>query len=255
MAVASYLTVVMPAYNEEPDLLANTALLIGKLRELAVDYGLLIVDDGSRDATAGLADGLAEGSERVRVLHHAENMGIGQALHTGFTNARGEYTIFIPSDLAMDLDDLPKYLSAARDADVVVGLRSDRRDTSFRRKAVSVINIALVRLLFRMPIRQFQYICMYRTRCLQEIQIEYPDSAFIQAEVLIKARDMGYKLTEVTIGYIPRTGGSASGARIRVVLKSVRDLAHFWVRWLLKPRTADGRKDWRAGVRPPGAGR
>jgi glycosyltransferase involved in cell wall biosynthesis len=255
MAVAPHLTVVMPAYNEESNLLANTALLIGKLRELSVEYELLIVDDGSSDATARLADGLAEEDDRVRVLHHAQNMGIGRALHTGFTNAAGEYTIFIPSDLAMDLDDLPKYLSAARDADIIVGLRSDRRDTSFRRKAVSVINIALVRLLFMMPIHQFQYICMYRTRFLQEIQIEYPDSAFIQAEVLIKARDMGYKLTEVTIGYIPRTGGSASGARTRVVLKSVRDLSHFWVRWLFRRRTSDGRKDWRAGVLPSGEGR
>ena len=238
----------MPAYNEERNLDANTAKVISKLSDLKVSFELLIVDDGSHDATPQLADALAARDGRVRVLHHPENYGIGQALYTGFQNARAEFTIFIPSDLAMDLNELPKYLDAARDADVVVGLRSDRRDTSFPRKTVSFLNIALVRLLFWMPVRQFQYICMYRTRFLQEIWIEYPDSAFIQAEVLIKARDMGYRLEQITVGYIPRTGGSASGAKPRLVLKSTFDLLHFWMRWLTKKRTQDGKRDWRAGA-------
>jgi glycosyltransferase involved in cell wall biosynthesis len=239
----------MPAYNEARNLLANSAQLMDKLAELAVDYELLIVDDGSDDATPQLSDELASRHGRVRVIHHPQNLGIGRALQTGFLGAKAEYTIFIPSDLAMDLDDLLKYLRAAREADIVVGLRSDRRDTSFVRKAISMANIGLVRLLFRMPIHQFQYICMYRTRFLHEIQIEYPDSAFIQAEVLIKARDMGYKLTEITIGYVPRVGGSARGARVQLVLKSTFDLFRFWGRWLLKARSADGRRDWRAGGR------
>jgi len=238
----------MPAYNEECNLEANTAQVIGKLSDVGVSFELLIVDDGSHDATPQLADALAARDGRVRVLHHPENYGIGQALYTGFQFAKGEFTIFIPSDLAMDLDDLPKYVQAARGADIVVGLRSDRRDTSFKRKIVSFLNIALVRLLFWMPVRQFQYICMYRTSFLQEIWIEYPDSAFIQAEVLIKARDMGYKLEQITVGYIPRTGGSASGAKLRLVLKSTYDLFHFWLHWLTKRRAQDGTRDWRAGA-------
>jgi glycosyltransferase involved in cell wall biosynthesis len=179
------------------------------------------------------------------VVHHPRNLGIGRALHTGFCAARGKRTIFIPADLAMRLDELPKYLAAARRADVVVGLRSDRRDTSWQRKAVGWINIALVRTLFGMPLHQFQYICLYPTRMLQEIAIDYPDSAFIQAEVLIKARDMGYSMTEITVGYLPRTGGSAKGARLDAIVKSARDLIHFWFRWLVRRRDQQGRRDWR----------
>jgi len=243
-----YLSVLMPAYNEERNLEANVTKLMRKLSDLGVDFELLIVDDGSQDSTPQLADALALRDERMRVLHHPENYGIGQALYTGFQNARAEFTIFMPSDLAMDLEDLPQYLEAARDADVVVGLRSDRRDASLGRRIVSLANIALIRLLFWMPVRQFQYICMYRTRLLQEIWIEYPDSAFIQAEVLIKARDMGYRLRQIEVSYIPRAEGSARGARPRLVLKSAYDLFHFWLRWLLKRKDSEGNKDWRAGV-------
>jgi glycosyltransferase involved in cell wall biosynthesis len=247
--VAPYLTVVMPAYNEQDNLVPNATLLAGKLAGLGIDFELVIVDDGSSDATLRLADELAGHDARVRVLHHPANYGIGRALYTGFQAARGEFTIFIPSDLAMRLDDLPTYLHAAQQADVVVGLRSDRRDTSLARKMISLLNIGLVRFLFGMPIHQFQYICMYRTRLLQEVEIEYADSAFIQAEVLIKARDLGYRLTEVRVGYVPRSGGKARGARLGLAVRSATDLASFWLRWLVKERDEQGRRDWRVSNR------
>jgi glycosyltransferase involved in cell wall biosynthesis len=271
----------MPAFNEEANLAANVPLLMDKLSMLSVDFELLIVDDGSQDDTSRVAGDLVtrvpgdthvardahvarganaervSGTEpvlttgpivrtgEIRVLQHAQNAGIGRALYTGFQNARGTYTIFIPADLAMDLDDIVKYLDAVQEADVIVGLRSDRRGTSLARRLVSWINIALVRVLFRMPVHQFQYICMWPTRFLQEIAIEYPDSAFLQAEVLIKARDMGYRLAEIEVTYVPRTRGRPTGARTRLVLKSASDLLHFWLRWLFRKRAADGRRNWR----------
>jgi len=258
-AHAPQLTVLMPAWNEEENLPANVPLLMHKLDQLAVDYELLIVDDGSRDDTPRLADALAAQEPRVRVVHHAQNKGIGRALYTGFQNARGYWTIFVPADLALELDEIDKYLHAAHlppprqargaerggaEARVVVGLRSDRRGTSLARRFVSWVNIALVRLLFRMPVHQFQYICLWPTRLLKGISIDYPDSAFLQAEVLIKARDLGYRFTEVEIAYLPRTRGQASGARTRLVLKSAYDMLHFWLRWLFRRRSPDGRRDW-----------
>ncbi len=249
--LAPYLTVLMPAYNEEANLAVNVPLLIDKLSTLGVNFELLIVDDGSQDGTSRVAGDLVAqgkrvaGAGQIRVLQHAQNAGIGRALYTGFQGARGTYTIFVPADLAMDLDDIYKYLDATQEADVIVGLRSDRRGTPLARRLVSWINIALVRVLFRMPVHQFQYICMWPTRFLQEIAIEYPDSVFLQAEVLIKARDMGYRLAEVEVTYVPRTRGRPAGARTRLVLKSAADLFCFWLRWLFRKRSADGRKNWR----------
>jgi glycosyltransferase involved in cell wall biosynthesis len=294
------LTVLMPAWNEEENLAANVPLLTHKLDELAVDYELLIVDDGSRDGTPRLADDLAARMPRVRAIHHARNQGIGRALYTGFRHARGRWTIFVPADLALELDEIEKYLRAsgvlpsggqeaptpapsagsgqalprqargggrrsaplpppggldggdrggAGESLVVVGLRSDRRGTSLARRLVSWANIALVRTLFWMPVHQFQYICLWPTRLLQGISIDYPDSAFLQAEVLIKARDLGYRFSEIEIAYVPRTRGQANGARTRLVLKSAADMLHFWVRWLFRRRSSDGRRDWQ--VEPP----
>jgi glycosyltransferase involved in cell wall biosynthesis len=124
------LTVLVPAYNEEAGLGRSVELILAKLAELGVSAEVLIVDDGSRDRTPAIADELAARHSQVRAFHHPANRGIGGGFVTGAAQARGEWLILIPADLALDLDELRKYLDAARRADVVVGARSDRRDYS-----------------------------------------------------------------------------------------------------------------------------
>ena len=225
-----FLSIVIPAFNEEENLSCSVTALIEKLSTFVPSFELLVVDDASRDRTGAIADQLAANDPRVRVFHHPQNRGIGAGFVTGARHARGEWFMLIPADLAMDLDQLPKYLSAARHADVVVGLRSDKSDYTLVRRWVSWSNIMLVRLLFGMRERQFQYISLYRTRILREMEIEFSSSAFFWPEVLIKARAKGYHLTSVEIHYIPRRGGKATGADPKLILRTVRDMFYFWLR-------------------------
>lgn len=223
-------TIVIPAYNEEESLRPTVVAVAEALRELGKSYEILIIDDGSTDGTADLARALADEDPAVRLIQHERNQGPGSGVVTGIEHAAGAAVMFIPADLAMDLADLHRYFDAAEEADVVVGLRSDRRDYSPFRKLVSVANIALVRLLFGMRVRQFNYIHLYRREVLEGITIE-SRGVFMAAEILIKARDLGYRLTEVEIGYVPRTAGQASCGRPRVIAKAVWELVRFWPRW------------------------
>jgi glycosyltransferase involved in cell wall biosynthesis len=225
-----WLTVLMPAFNEEAGLAAAAEEVLDALCDLRVSAELLVADDCSTDRTGEIAEVLAETHPEVRVVHHAANLGIGGGMRTGIANARGEWLILIPADLAMDLSELGKYFGAASDADVVVGVRSDRSDYSTFRMAVSQLNIALIRTLFRMPLRQYNYISMYRTELLKRMDVEYWRSAFFFAEILIKARDMGARLKEVDITYRPRASGRATGANPRLIARTGRDMAEFWSR-------------------------
>jgi len=236
-ALNGKLTVLMPAYNEEGGLVNSVRLLREHLGTLGIPYEVLIVDDASRDRTGEIADELARRFPDVRVVHHPANRGIGGGFVTGVAEARGDWFILIPADLAMDPAELSRYLDAAHDADVVVGIRSDRSDYSGWRLLVSWLNIRLIQLLFGMPQRQFNYISMYRLSVLRQMQIEYWRSAFFHAETLIKARDLGYRLVEVEIRYVPRTSGRATGANARLIMRTLRDMVLFWFR-----RTFLGRK-------------
>lgn len=231
-ALRPFLTVLMPAYNEEAGLAHNVGLLLGRLDEVDVNVELLIVDDGSRDRTGEIADELAARYDQVRAVHHPVNRGIGAGFVTGVAQARGEWLILIPADLALDLNELPRYLEAAPAADIVVGIRSDRSDYTPFRLLVSWINIHLIQVLFGMKQRQFNYISMYRLEVLREIEIEYWQSAFFFAEIMIKAQTLGRRLVEVEIRYVPRTTGRATGAKAGLIARTVRDMLHFWLRWV-----------------------
>ncbi len=226
-----FLSVLIPAYNEEAGLTDCVERVLTKLDELDIEAEVLIVNDGSRDRTGEIANELAAKHRQVRALHHRINQGIGAGFVTGVAHARGEWLILIPADLALDLDELYKYLNAAREADIVVGIRSDRSDYTPFRRLVSWTNIRLIQTLFGMKQRQFNYISMYRLDALREIEIQHWRSAFFFAEVLIKAQALGRRLVEVEIRYVPRTSGRATGAKPGLIARTVWDMWRFWLRW------------------------
>lgn len=229
---APTLTVLIPAYNEEAGLERCARSVAGQLAQLAVAAEILIVDDASQDGTSRVAAALAEQLPNVRVVRHAVNRGLGGGFLTGVAEARGEWLILIPADLAMHLDDLRRYLEAAAAADIVVGVCDVHSDYSAFRLLVHRVNIGLVRTLFGMRQRQYQYISLYRVRVLRALTIDYWRSAFFHAEILIKASRLGCRLVEVDVRYAPRTSGRATGANAALIVRTLRDMFHFWLRGL-----------------------
>ena len=244
-----YLTAIIPAFNEVENLrfcvqvlreqLGGVSPLPGSPEGASSGLEIIIVNDCSLDGTGVLADALAQEYPAVRVIHHVHNLGIGGAFRTGAACARGEWIILIPADLALHPSELHRYVQATPGADVVVGLRSDRSDYGLLRWIVSRVNIVLIQVLFGMHEKQFQYISMYRRSVLEEIEIEYWQSAFFLAEILIKAKNHGGRLVQVEIRYAPRLNGKPTGARLMLVVRTVRDILRFWLRWLfLGPQQA-----------------
>lgn len=228
------LSIVIPSYNEQANLPHTLTVLTERLHALGVSYEILVVNDASRDKTGELAEEWAARDTHVRAFHHPQNRNIGGGFLTGLQNARGEWLTVIPADLALDPNDLEKYLNASQHADVVVGLRSDKDDYTPLRRFVSWTNITLVRVLFGMRERQFQYISMYRMELLRKIRVEFYRSAFFLAEILIKARALGYRLVEIQVSYVPRQAGRATGANPRLIVRTLRDLFRFWFRWVIR---------------------
>jgi len=240
-----YVSVVVPAFNEEANLRSTVTLIADKLDELKTSFEIIIVNDGSTDRTRDIAEELAEADARIRLINHPQNLGPGSGVFTGIQAGKGKFVIFIPADLALDIHELHKYVDASRECDLVVGIRSDRQDYSLFRKLVSLVNIALIRLLFGMKERQFNYIHMYRREMLERIQIE-SRGVFLTAEIMIKARDLGYCLREVDITYVPRSAGKATCGNPAIIRRAVKDLFKLWWKrtfrraaYLRYERTAD----------------
>lgn len=122
MSEENCLSVIMPAYNEEKTLQRVVELVLEKVPHL---LELVIVNDGSRDRTAEIAEGLACRHSQVRVIHQPRNMGKTAALVTGFAASRGEIVIVQDADLEYDPAEIDALLQPILDghADVVYGSR------------------------------------------------------------------------------------------------------------------------------------
>lgn len=243
------LSFFFPAHDEAENLEALVDEALAALPDLAEEFEIICVDDGSRDSTPQIADRLAEAHPSVRVVHHAVNRGYGAALRSGFAAARHPLVCFLDGDRQFRVADLGRLLDrldADDRPDVVVGYRIRRADPTVRLLYARAYRLAL-RIFFGLGVRDPDCACkLFRTAALDGIRLE-SGGAFLSAELLIKLRATGRRIVEVGVPHYPRTAGSASGAKPAVVLRAVRDFWRLRLRMWIRRSEALARGD---AVRP-----
>jgi glycosyltransferase involved in cell wall biosynthesis len=217
-----------PAHNEEANLEPLVEEALATLPSLARTWEIVVVNDGSRDRTADIADRLAAAhADNVRVVHHPTNRGYGAALRSGFAAARFELVAFTDGDRQFRVEDVGRLTArmAEPDApDVVVGFRIRRADPLVRSLYARAYRLAN-RIFFGLRVRDVDCACkLFRREALGGLRVE-SGGAFFSAELLIKLRASGRRVVEVGVPHYPRTAGSATGARPSVVFRAMRD---FW---------------------------
>ena len=231
MSVSELLTVIVPAYNEEALLATALASLERELAASGQPYEIVLVDDASRDRTGAIADELAAGSSTLRVIHHQVNGGIGAGIRTGVAAARGELLIVSPVDSPLTAGQVRAYVDAAADCDVVVGRRSRRVGYTWWMRLGAAVYRTLLRLLFGVPLHDFNWIHLYRRAVFERVTIEFGGIVFL-AEVLIKAHDAGLRLREIPAEMEARTAGRPTVSRPAVVWRTFRGVLRLW--WQLR---------------------
>lgn len=234
------LSYFFPAHNEAANLRDLVAEALVALPALADRYEIVIVDDGSRDATPAIADELAAAHPQVRAVHHPTNLGYGAALRTGFAASRHQLIAFTDGDRQFHVADIGRLtfrLAGADEPDVVAGFRIQRADPLVRTVYASLYRLAN-RIFFGLAVRDVDCACkLFRRESLEGIAVESA-GAFFSAELLIKLRARGRRVAEVGVPHYPRTAGSPTGARPQVVLRAVRDFWSLRLRLWAAPRSA-----------------
>ena len=223
------LSIVLPAFNEEGNIVQAIERAARAADRLCADHEIIVVDDGSSDATAALVTEQSQLDQRVRLVRHPRNLGYGEALHSGFRAARMDLVFFTDADNQFDLDELEAFLCWIDRVDVVAGYRTNRQDTITRRALAKGWNY-LVRVLFYVPVRDIDCAFkLFRRSVLDELHIESV-GAMVNTELMVKLGRSGKAVVELGVTHYPRTGGRARGAHPRVIARAVIELVRMYRR-------------------------
>ena len=235
MTARPELSLVFPVFDEEQNVATLLDATLALAPRLADDFEVVVVDDGSRDASAEIVSRYAARHANVRLLRHAANRGYGAALRAGLREARGELVFFSDADLQFDLEELAALLHHASDFDIVAGYREPRRDPWGRRLLAAVWG-SLVSQLFDLRVRDID--CAFkvlRRHVIEAIPIA-SIGAFINTEILVRARSAGFRIHQVPVSHRRRRFGRQSGANPRVIARALRELVSLYRELRRNPR-------------------
>jgi len=215
--------VVIPTYNEAE----NLESVVARLRPSVPEADVLVVDDGSPDGTGDIADRLAAADDSVHVLHRSEKAGLGAAYIAGFRWALSEgYDVVVEmdSDGSHAPEELPRLLTAAREADLVIGSRwvtgGQIRNWPLYRQIISIGGSTYARVLLRFPVRDSTSgYRAFRRQVLETLKLDEVASQgyCFQIDLAWKTWRSGFRVREVPITFTEREVGRSKMSRAIVL--------------------------------------
>jgi hypothetical protein len=210
------ISVVVPVYNEQDNLLALHAELSSVLSTTGREYEIIFVDDGSTDCSTEVLRGIAGKDERSRIVILRRNYGQTSAMHAGIGLARHEAVVTIDGDLQNDPADIPAMVAKLEEGyDLVHGWRKDRQDALMSRKVPSRIANWLISSVMRFPIHDLGCtLKAMRRQVVQEIELYGAMHRFIP----ILMHERGARCVEMVTSHRPRTAGASKYGIWRAVI-------------------------------------
>jgi len=222
------LSVFFPAYNDSGTIASMVIGAVQAAAELTPDYEVIVVNDGSVDATPAIIDELARTYPRVRVIHHAQNRGYGGALQTGFRSATKELIFYTDGDAQYDPAELAAlWARLTPEADLVNGYKISRSDP-LHRVIIGRVYHHIVSQMFGLTVRDVD--CdfrLMRRAIFERINLE-KTSGVICLEMMKKIEDAGFRIVEVPVHHYHRAFGKSQFFNFRRIVKTGVDVLRLW---------------------------
>jgi len=216
-------SVFFPVYKDELTVERVTRKALSVLADVAAEYEVLIIDDGTPCRAGEIADRLAKENPRVRVFHHPKNLGYGAAIRTGLNNVRYDWVCFTDGDDQYDIYDLTKLIRLKDYYDLIITFRYVKAYSGFR-MFISWWYNAILRFLFKTRYRDISTgLRLIRRQLIDELNLE-SISPFIGAEIAIKTMLKGYRVGEVGIQTFPREFGRGSSTSLHNIIATIKEM-------------------------------
>jgi dolichyl-phosphate beta-glucosyltransferase len=228
------LSIVIPSYNEELRLPATLERIAAFLPNLGSATEILVVDDGSKDRTAEVAESFQKTLPSLRVISNGVNRGKGFSVRHGMREARGRAVLFTDADLSAPIEEAPKLVEALETYDVAIGSRAlDRslitvHESRFREFAGIVFN-TIVRVILRLPFVDTQcgFKAFRREKCQVIFEQQRIERFGFDPELLYLARHHGLRTVEIPVRW-----GHSPATKVNMLRDSIQMFVDvFTIRW------------------------
>lgn len=232
-----------PAYNDAGTIASIVIATVRTLEQITSEYEVIVVDDGSRDATGEILDELRRFyPDRLRIIPHPANRGYGGALRTGIASSRCDWIFYTDGDAQYDVHELAALVRLVRpDIDAVNGYKISRSDPVYR-KVIGACYNRFVKLAFGIRIRDVDCDFRLMRRALFDRFELKSTSGTICVEMIKKLQDAGCRFAEVPVRHYHRSVGRSQFFRPRWLLKTFFDLLALWRELMLRRARPDAEK-------------
>ena len=228
------LSVFFPAYNDSGTIASLVIAARQTAQKLTSDFEIIVVNDGSVDATPRIADELARTYPDVRVIHHPKNRGYGGALRTGFATATRELVFYTDGDAQYDPSEMEVlWRQFGDEVDLVNGYKIARSDP-WHRIVIGRIYHHTVKTMFGLTVRDVD--CdfrMMRRSIFDKVRLE-KNSGVICLEMMKKITDAGFRIAEVPVHHYHRAYGKSQFFNFGRLYRTAIDVMKLWYSLVVK---------------------
>ena len=222
------LSVFFPTYNEAANIEATVLNAVKVLPQVANEYEIKVINDGSRDKTAQVVEKLTRRYKTVKLINHPVNRGYGAAIKTGLISAKYDWICYTDADGQFRFEEINRFLPHVDDADLIVGFRQRRTDNPIRRFLAMLLRIWDT-LLFDLNLKDVD--CGFKLFKKQVVNAVGPlvtESAITETEFMAKAKRSGFIIREVGVTHHARPEGIQTGAKLKVIFRAFRESFKLW---------------------------
>ncbi|MGD2044592.1 MAG: glycosyltransferase [Gemmatimonadota bacterium] len=193
-------TVLVPAYDEAPVIPDLVRELRQTFERHSLEGEVVLIDDGSTDGTAEVAEREAEGWDAFKVVRHKQNLGKTEAMVTGAAASTGSFIVLFDADLQHSTEEIPRFLEKLDEGwDIVTG----KKIGSYDKQAVSSVYNRLSRRIFDVPVHDLNSMKAFRRSALEGVTLRHDWHRFF----VVLAHARGASVTELDIELLPRRAG------------------------------------------------
>jgi dolichol-phosphate mannosyltransferase len=213
-------SVVIPAYNEEKVIETTVKVVLRLTASCIKDYEVIIVDDGSTDRTGQIIKRLAKRNEKIKIITHAKNQGLGSAYLDGINHSTKTYVTGYPADNDQSCDILTDLILYRKRAGMVMGYMTNIDSREIYRKILSLLFVKIMNLLFNLNLKYYNGYFICRVDLLRKIKLK--SSGFtLFAEAKIRLIKKGIQFMEIPYETKRRAFGNSKALRWKNIFQTL----------------------------------